>query len=48
MASPSTQEDLERNELIESVNWDPVQEFKSSASKHLHQWVLGGSLCVSF
>ena len=37
-----------RNELIESVGWDPVQEFKSSASKHLHQWVLGGSLCVSF
>jgi hypothetical protein len=37
-----------RNELIESVGWDPVQEFKSSASKHLNQWVLGGSLCVSF
>lgn len=37
-----------RNELIESVGWDPVQEFKSSASKHLHQWVLGGALCISF
>jgi hypothetical protein len=25
-----------------------VQYFKSSASKHLNQWVLGGALCVSF
>ena len=37
-----------RDELIEAVGCDPVQEFKSSASKHLHQWVLGGSLCISF
>ena len=37
-----------RNYYITEYNWDPVQEFKSSASKHLHQWVLGGSLCISF
>ena len=37
-----------RDELVEAANWNPVQEFKSSASKHLHQWVLGGALCVSF
>ena len=37
-----------RDELIEAANWNPVQEFKSSASKHLHQWVLGGALCISF
>ncbi len=36
-----------RNDYIIKYNWDPVQYFKSSASKHLHQWVLGGSLCVS-
>ena len=36
-----------RNDFITKYNWDPVQYFKSSASKHLHQWVLGGSLCVS-
>ena len=37
-----------RQELIETFNWDPVQEYKSSASKRLNQWVLGGSLCISF
>ena len=37
-----------RNDLIDTFNWDPVQEFKSSASKHLNQWVLGGALCISF
>ena len=37
-----------RDELIEAANWNPVQEYKSSASKHLHQWVLGGALCISF
>ena len=37
-----------REDLIETFHWDPVQEFKSSASKHLNQWVLGGALCVSF
>ena len=37
-----------RDELVEAANWNPVQEFKSSASKHLHQWVLGGALCISF
>ncbi len=36
-----------RNDYISKYNWDPVQYFKSSANKHLHQWVLGGSLCVS-
>ncbi len=37
-----------RQDLIETFNWDPVQEFKSSASKRLNQWVLGGALCISF
>ena len=37
-----------RQDLIDTFHWDPVQEFKSSASKHLNQWVLGGALCVSF
>ena len=37
-----------RNAFITEYNWDPVQYFKSSASKHLNQWVLGGALCVSF
>ena len=37
-----------RDEFITEYNWDPVQYFKSSASKHLHQWVLGGALCISF
>lgn len=37
-----------REDLIETFHWDPVQEFKSSASKHLNQWVLGGALCISF
>ena len=37
-----------RQELIETFNWDPVQEYKSNASKRLNQWVLGGSLCISF
>lgn len=37
-----------RDEFIQDYNWDPVQEFKSSAKKHLNQWVLGGALCISF
>ena len=37
-----------RDEFIAIFNWDPVQYFKSSASKHLNQWVLGGALCISF
>lgn len=37
-----------RNDFLDVFNWDPVQEFKSSTSKHLNQWVLGGALCVSF
>lgn len=28
--------------------FDPTKTFTSSAEKHLHQWVLGGALCVSF
>jgi hypothetical protein len=30
------------------VGWDLAHPLTSSAQKHLHQWVLGGSLCVSF
>ncbi len=37
-----------RDEFIEMFGWNPVQTYTSSASKHLHQWVLGGALCVSF
>ena len=37
-----------RNDFLDVFNWDPVQEFKSSTSKHLNQWVLGGALCISF
>lgn len=33
---------------IERRNWNPLQTFTSSAQKRLHQWVLGGALCVSF
>lgn len=29
-------------------DWDMKQPFVSSAQKSLHQWVLGGALCVSF
>ena len=29
-------------------DWDMTQPFVSSAQKSLHQWVLGGALCVSF
>lgn len=37
-----------REAFIKYSDWDPVQYFKSSASKHLNQWVLGGALCISF
>ena len=37
-----------RDEFIETFGWNPVQTYMSSARKHLHQWVLGGALCVSF
>ena len=37
-----------RDEFIETFGWNPVQTYTSSARKHLHQWVLGGALCVSF
>ena len=36
------------NAYIERYNWTPLQTFTSSAEKRLHQWVLGGALCVSF
>ena len=36
------------NAYIERHNWNPLQTFTSSAQKRLHQWVLGGALCVSF
>ena len=36
--------EMMRNKL----NWEPLQTFTSSTQKHLHQWVLGGALCVSF
>jgi len=28
--------------------FDPSRTYSSSARKHLHQWVLGGALCISF
>jgi len=33
---------------FDSDLFDPSQTYTSSARKHLHQWVLGGALCVSF
>ncbi len=35
-------------EQFEGYNWNPAMIFKSSIHKHLHQWVAGGALCVSF
>lgn len=35
-------------ERMRQRGWDPVQTFTSSTRKSLHQWVLGGALCVSF
>ena len=32
----------------EGYDWNPAMTFTSSTRKHLHQWVLGGALCVSF
>ena len=32
---------------LKMAGWDMGEPLKSSASKHLNQWVLGGSLCVS-
>ena len=34
--------------LTSLCDWDLTQAMTSSAQKHLHQWVLGGALCVSF
>ncbi len=36
------------NMYIERENWNALQTFTSSTQKRLHQWVLGGALCVSF
>ena len=30
------------------VDWDMTKPAESSVKKNLHQWVLGGALCVSF
>ena len=30
------------------AGWDMSEPMTTSAKKHLHQWVLGGALCVSF
>ena len=34
--------------LMAIAGWDMSKPLTSSTSKHLHQWVLGGSLCVTF
>ncbi len=33
---------------FEGQEWNPANTFTSSTRKHLHQWVLGGALCISF
>ena len=33
---------------FEGQVFNPTNTFTSSARKHLHQWVLGGALCISF
>lgn len=35
-------------ERFQDDDADPTSTFTSSTRKHLHQWVLGGALCVSF
>ncbi len=35
-------------EQFNSDEFDPSRTYASSANKQLHQWVLGGALCVSF
>ncbi len=35
-------------EQFDGLEWNPANTFTSSARKHLHQWVLGGALCISF
>ena len=37
-----------QEKFIETLGWDIVQTYTSSARKNLNQWVLGGALCVSF
>ena len=34
--------------LMDLGGWDLANPLISSTQKHLHQWVIGGSLCVSF
>lgn len=35
-------------DFLQAFDWDITKPLTSSARKHLHQWVLGGALCVSF
>lgn len=35
-------------ELMDIFGWDMTKPVSSSVKKSLHQWVLGGALCVSF
>ena len=35
-------------ELMSIFDWDMTKPAVSSVKKSLHQWVLGGALCVSF
>ncbi len=35
-------------EQFDMQRFDPSKTYTSSTRKHLHQWVLGGALCVSF
>ena len=35
-------------ERFKEYDWNPTMTFTSSTKKHLHQWVLGGALCLSF
>lgn len=33
--------------LMKTDTWDPINTWTSSVRKHLHQWVLGGALCIT-
>lgn len=37
-----------RLDMKAQSGFDPVQTFTSSTCKQMHQWVIGGALCVSF
>ena len=32
---------------VKTDTWDPANSWTTSVRKHLHQWVLGGALCIS-